>query len=115
MSQGDNTPGMSRFAGAMRKISDLGKDGALVLDFGVINSNGSLRTNTFPVSIPKGDYLVCSYLAGSSGTTSRNGDPSHSHSYTKGDKLKVGDRVLVAWVQNDAVVVDKIIHANTVL
>ena len=115
MSQGDNTPGISRLAGAMKKISGLGKDDSLLLDFGVINSDGSLRTNTFPVSIPKKDYMVCSWLNGASGSTSSNGDPSHRHTFTVNSKLKAGDRVLVAWVQNDAVVIDKILHGNQVL
>lgn len=115
MSQGDNTPGVSRLAGAMQKIAGLGKDDSLILDFGVINSDGSLKTNTFPAAIPKSDYLVCEWLKGASGSTSSNGDPEHRHSFSVGNKLRVGDRVLVAWVQNDAVVIDKIVHANTVL
>jgi hypothetical protein len=115
MSNGDNTPGISRLAGTMRKISNLGKDDSLILDYGVINSDGSLKTNTFPAAIPKKDYMVCQWLAGASGSTSSAGDPSHRHSFSVGSKLKAGDRVLVAWVQNDAVVIDKILHGNQVL
>lgn len=54
----------------------------LVLDFGTIQSNGSLLTNTFPIPIPRSDYLLL------------NGNQPHS-----------GDHVLVAWVQNDAVII----------
>ena len=59
MSQGDNSPGISRLAGVVEKLSNLNKDTSLVLDFGVINDDGSLTTNTFPVAIPKGEYLIC--------------------------------------------------------
>lgn len=57
----------------------------LVLDFGQINGDMSLSTNTFPVKIPQGDYVVCMSA-----------------------QLSVGSRVLVAWVQSDAVVIDRI-------
>lgn len=93
MSQGDNTPGISKLAGAMQKIANLGSDNSLVADYGVVNKDGSLTTNTFKVAIPQADYMVCQRLTGNS-------------------KLKPGQRVLVVWVQNDAVVVDRITHAN---
>ena len=115
MSQGDNTPGISKLAGTMKKIANLGKDDSLLLDYGVINSDGSLKTNTFPAAIPKKDYMVCSWLNGASGSTGKAGDPEHSHWFSVNSKLKPGDRVLVAWVQNDAVVIDKILHGNQVL
>lgn len=144
MSQGDNTPGTSRLAGSIRKIAGLDKDTSLVLDFGTINPDGSLTTNTFPAPIPKGDYLVCrcaalpnSETATTSGhthtvgvTVNSGGDPSHSHGASGTAQsasetvniarpsqahIKPGDRVLVAWVQNDAIVIDVIVHANTIL
>lgn len=55
----------------------------LILDFGQINGDLSLTTNTFPVKIPPGDYVVC-----------------------MSSQLTAGSRVLVAWVQSDAVVID---------
>lgn len=157
---------------------------ALVLDFGKILDDWSLRTNTYPIPIPQSDYYVCrsvalgtvgSFLAatssngdhshgaagshehpssgshehtgsgshehsggkhekhesgtgehshsggehnhgsagdhthGSAGEHSHGSAGSHSHSVTVPEKLrslKPGDRVLVAWVQSDAVVVD---------
>lgn len=60
----------------------------LVLDFGTIKSNKSLVTNTFPVAIKKGAYSVCKPLLGTGNIT-----------------LTAGMRVLVAWVQNEAVVI----------
>lgn len=93
MSQGDNTPGISKLAGAMQKIANLNSDDSLIADYGVINKDGSLTTNTFKVAIPKADYMVCQRLTGNS-------------------RLRAGERVLVVWVQNDAVVIDRITHAN---
>lgn len=39
-------------------------DSSKALDFGTIEGDGSLRTNSYPVSIPKQDYLVCGNLLG---------------------------------------------------
>lgn len=121
----------------------------LVLDFGVIQDDYSLLTNTFPVPIPKSDYMVCRHLTigvvGGLLTNTvgagRPGDGTHSHGSSgshgghitgSGDhshqnegphmhsvlipasmrQLQPGDRVLVAWVQNDAVVVDLVLPAS---
>lgn len=121
----------------------------LVLDFGVIQTDYSLKTNTFAKPIPKGDYSVCRQLtlgakdAHLTNTISvgNNGDGTHSHgssgshthsgcgiggghtggSHTHNNEgphvhdvlipesmrsIEPGDRVLVAWVQNEAVVID---------
>lgn len=115
----------------------------LLLDFGTIQGDLSLLTNTYPIPIPKTDYTVCRQLAlGATGTlltsTATDGKHSHgpsgehaqeigsgAHSHTneaphahsvlvpeKMRKLKKDDRVLVAWVQNEAVVVDIILPAT---
>lgn len=65
MANGDGNPGMNKLAraisGRMRKVSsDIVGD--LILDFGVINDDMSLQTNTFPIPIPKGEYRVCRQL-----------------------------------------------------
>lgn len=66
----------------------------LMLDFGSIQPDYSLLTNTYPIPIPKRDYMVCRQL-------------------TLGSvNLLPGDRVLVAWVQNDAIVVDLVLPAT---
>ena len=122
---------------------------SLILDFGEIQGDYSLLTNTYPNPIPKGDYLVCRLLLekknsghltytiqagkpndgthnhGSSGTHGGHtgGDGSHTHTSEgphvhdvlipdKMRKLLPGDRVLVAWVQNDAVVIDLVLPAS---
>lgn len=92
MSKGNNSPGLSRFAAVMRALAQGQIPTDLILDFGEIQKNGSLLTNTSGVAIPKQDYLVC-----------RNADVSK------------GDRVLVAWVGNDAVVIDRIRSASSAL
>ena len=128
-----------------------GANSDLVLDFGVIQSDYSLLTNTYPIPIPKSDYLVLRQLTlGNTGAyltstvgAGKVGDGTHSHGesgghegHTSGDGkhehkneaphvhtvtipekmrwLKPGDRVLVAWVQHDAVVLDIIRPATDI-
>ena len=64
-----------------------------VLDFGKIQADHSLRTNMFPISIPPADYLICK-------SSPLDPDP------------QPGDSVMVAWVQNDAVVLGVISPAG---
>ncbi|MCD8308883.1 MAG: hypothetical protein LUD19_03430 [Clostridia bacterium] len=132
----------------------------LVLDFGVIQDDYSLLTNTYPIPIPKTDYLVLRQLTlgetgavltntstkeahehtgsgthshdGGSHSGHESGDGMHTHSggsHTHGSAgehshdvyipekmrwLKPGDRVLVAWVQHDAIVLDIICPATDI-
>lgn len=152
MAQGDNSPGISKFAGVLRDMARGVSDDSPVFDFGTIQSDGSLLTNRFPIAIPKTDYLVlrCAGLpnsevvkteghshtlsSGVSVSVSSGGSPSHSHGASGSlsgntggsiDKvniarasqahIKAGDRVLVAWVENDAVVLDVVLSAENVL
>lgn len=122
MSKGENSPGISKLAGVLKSMIDGAQDSSLILDFGVIQSDKSLLTNSYPIAIPRSDYLVCRHLKGrtvKATTSSRSvGDyGSHSHSVEIDTRqaLKVGDRVLVAWVMNDAVVVDVILSAAEVI
>lgn len=131
-----------------------------ILDFGLIKSDYSLLTNTYPIPIPKSDYLVLRQLTlGNTGDiitqTTKNGEHSHDeqgihsheggthgghdsgngeHAHSGGDHghgsagthghnvlipekmrwLKPGDRVLVAWVQHDAIVLDIILPATEI-
>lgn len=94
----------------------------LVLDFGEIMENESLVTNTFPVPIPKGDYSICRQLTlGKTGEQltaielggmhegHNPGTGQHTHEVPIPEEMRSiipGDRVLVAWVQNEAVVID---------
>lgn len=92
----------------------------LVIDFGEIQEDGSLRTNTFPVPIPPGDYSVCRGISGlqliaaggfHEGHTEGNG--SHNHSLSLPAAIP-GNRVIVAWVQNEAVILDVIVPAGNI-
>jgi hypothetical protein len=115
----DGHPGTSKLATVLSQRMKKESDSPLALDFGEIQGNGSLVTNTFPVPIPKGDYSVCRHVGGLSFTISEGGHAGHenqtsthntgSHKHTvKPPVIQAGDRVLVAWVQNEAVVIDVI-------
>lgn len=109
--------GTARLASVLCNRIKKENDSPLVLDFGVIQANGSLVTDAFPVPIPKGDYSVCRHVgslalsisegshAGHEGQTQGYNTGSHTHE-VKLPSAKPGDRVLVAWVQSEAVVVD---------
>ena len=115
-------PGTTRLADIISKRIKKEGETAIALDFGEITKNGSLKTNTFPVPIPKGDYMVCRHLDyeietkkdgkhdGHEDQTETHNTGAHKHTF-KTPKLKKGDRVLVAWVQNDPVVVDVIVSS----
>lgn len=117
----DDNPGTSKLAGVLSARMKNENQSPLVLDFGGIQHNGSLLTNTFPLPIPKGDYSVCRHLTlGAEGDELSSidngehgghdsGDGSHTHMVKVPEKMRSllpGDRVLVAWVQNEAVVID---------
>lgn len=86
MERFDGHSGISRLASVLSGRMKKESASPLVLDFGEIQETGALVTATFPVPIPKGEYSVCRQygrqIAG------------------------VGTHVLVAWVQNEAVVID---------
>ncbi len=82
MSEG--TKGARRLARVLdARIKEHG--GTPPLDFGTIGRNAALTADTYPVPIPEGDYCICCTPV-----------------------FRAGDRVLVAWVGSEAVVVDKI-------
>lgn len=124
MNRFDGHPGASRLARVLSERIKKENESPLVLDFGEIQINYSLLTNTFPIPIPKGDYSVCRSVNGYALGTSESSwighmkDDKHIHSnpsLVSGHshdvplpKLHPGDRVLVAWVHSEAVVVDVI-------
>lgn len=118
----DENAGTNKLANVLVKRMENMKESSLVLDFGEIQANGSLITNTFPVPIPKGQYSVCRHVGGLSFTISKGGHSGHeeqttthntgSHTHTvEPPAIKSGDRVLVAWVQSEAVVIDVIVSS----
>ena len=106
MNPSSGNPGLSKLAsilqGQMQKNQEA--NSALVLDFGEIQADYSLLTNTYPIPIPKTDYLVCRCVS----YKPVQALPENMY------WVRPGDRVLVAWVQNDAIVVDKILPASQV-
>ncbi len=99
----------------MRQISDKPN----VLDFGSILDDYSLKTNSFPMPIPKGAYFVCriAALANQENWTMTTNSDSHAHMVPLPESLTSihpGDRVLVAWVDDDPVVIDKFVPATIV-
>ncbi len=102
----DGHPGTSKLASVLTRRMKKENDSPLVLDFGEIQANGSLQTNTFPVPIPKGDYTVCRHVGGLSFTTELEGGHRHT---VEPPAISPGSRVLVAWVQSEAVVIDVIV------
>lgn len=127
---GESNQGLNKLAQVMqqRMTRNQEANGALVLDFGTIQGDMSLKTNTFSIPIPRADYHVCRQLTlgptGSLLTMTKTqgqhgghvgGDGSHDHEIKVPEKMrsiKPGDRVLVAWVQSEAVVIDIILRGT---
>lgn len=120
------------------------------VDFGKINDDYSLTTNSFRTPIPKDEYSVCRSVIYSAvypltedvadvperlpkGTKITIPDGQHIHQCgspfcpwpaptgqhwhwvelpLKMRRLKPGDKVLVAWIQNEAVVIDIVFSAK---
>ena len=115
----DNYSGVNSLANVISNRIRNMTESPLMLDYGTIKGDMSLRTDTFPIALPQSDYTVCRQLTlGATGdkltNTSVNGEHAHSHDVYLPEKmrgLKPGDRVLVAWVNNDACVIDIILPA----
>ncbi len=112
-------PGVSKLGQVMSKRIAKQNESPLVLDYGSIEADYSLKTNTFPVPIPKSDYTVCRHVGGlvlgtEGGTHSghESGTGKHKHSIPV-PVIKPGDRVLVAWIQNEVTVIDVIVPASS--
>lgn len=136
--------GFNKLANTLQSRMTASAERPSPFDFGVIQDDYSLTTNTFAIPIPRSDYLVCRGLtlgaAGellvrteedgthghgpSGGHEQAQGSGEHSHPASEGAHghrvpvpenlrgLAPGDRVLVAWVGSDAVVVDIIVGRN---
>lgn len=116
----EGNPGMNNFAKVLSSRMQRENESPLPLDFGSIQPDYSLITNTFPVPIPKSDYVVCRCVGGLSvgisggeHTKHETGTGAHEHTASL-PAIQPGNRVLVAWVQNEAVVIDVIISASSI-
>ena len=163
-----NKNGINNLAIVLKNEMNKVCDKPLILDFGVIQADYSLKTNTFPVAIPVTDYCLCrsvsynpakpmtmTWWAGEApyvkgwenqdwsdkgwqgGTEDLHNPPKEETSHGHGSKgeskidcgkhyhdvylpdkmrwIKPNDRVLVAWVGVDAVVIDIIMDAEEAL
>lgn len=86
-----NSRGISRLARVLDNRMKERGEAPLMIDYGRIKKNGSLVTNSFNVPIPKDDYMVCASA-----------------------DVEKGDRVLVVWVQDDPVVIDRLKFSSDV-
>lgn len=62
MNPSSGNPGINKLGKVMQQRMRDTNASPLVLDFGVIQGDYSLLTNTYPIPIPKTDYLVCRQL-----------------------------------------------------
>ena len=124
------SPGANKLTAALASMIDKKGDKTLVLDFGIILGDYSLKTNTFPIPIPKSDYSVCraitydpgvpltqTYCDGAHGHPDAGFAGSHVHNVRLPEKMywiRPGDKVLVAWVQDEACVVDIVYRGDIV-
>lgn len=124
------SPGANKLTAALADMIDKKGDKPLVLDFGIILGDYSLKTNTFPIPIPKNDYSVCraitydpgvpltqTYCDGAHGHPDAGFAGSHVHNVRLPEKMywiRPDDKVLVAWVQDEACVVDIVYRGDIV-
>jgi len=124
------SPGASKLTATLVSMIDQKGDKPLVLDFGIILGDYSLKTNTFPLPIPKSDYSVCraitydpgvpltqTYCDGAHGHPDAGFAGSHVHNVRLPEKMywiRPGDKVLVAWVQDEACVIDIVFRGDVV-
>ena len=96
---GANSPGIGRLTEAIKRTATSWQMQSVAFDFGEIRHDFSLLCNTFDQPIPKSEYLICRALSGQG----------------RLPKVKPGDRVLIACVGNDFVLIDIIYEASEVL
>lgn len=114
----DSNPGTAKLANVLSRRMKSETSAPFPLDFGSIGPDFSLTTNTFPVPIPRKDYMLCRHVAGQAVATDggehgghKSGNGTHEHIISV-PAVKPGDRVLVAWVGTEAVVIDVILTAE---
>lgn len=83
--EGNN--GAVKFVSALRKITAQQIPKERTTDFGELRADYSLVMDSYPVPIPRGEWSVARHLL--SGAS----------------PLKPGDRVVAAWVGNEAIVI----------
>lgn len=110
----ERNDGIAKMASVLDKRMREHADNPLIMDIAEVLSDGSLLPNSFPQAIPKSSYRICRQLSlGATGgyLTNVTTPEGNGQAYIpeKMRSLKAGDRVLIAWVQNTAVVIDIIL------
>lgn len=117
----DDHKGVSELAFVLQRRMKSFRETPPVLDFGSIEGDWSLTTNLFPVRIPQSDFQICRGLAlGLAGEPFADVELTGNLEDVTGKalmpermrSLMPGDRVLVAWIGNEAVVIDIILPAT---
>lgn len=112
----DSNRGTARLAQAIQQRMERTMDMPMQLDFGTINDDLSLQTNSFEKPIPVDDYEVIELWGGKPLKTH---DPNTAHNsgwipepaWWWPPVLQPGNRVLVAWVGSEAVVLGRLKNA----
>lgn len=111
--------GTSKLTGTLQSMMKSIADKPPQLDFGIINADYSLTINTFRAPVPVDSYNVCRQLLYDPEValtiTSSDGHHVHAHEVILPEKmrrLKPGDKVLVAIISNELVVIDKVYNSN---
>ena len=114
--------GSTKLANTLKHMMKSTSAPPLVLDFGIVNSDYSLSLNRFPLPVPKDEYSVCrsllydpsvpltkTYTDGSHGHPDASPPGTHYHEVILPKKMhwvKPGQKVLVAVIQNEFVIID---------
>ena len=125
----EGNPGMNKMANVLGSMMAQVSDKPQILDFGIIHGDYSLTTNHYPCPIPQDKYsvnrsltydpsvpLTETYTDGSHGHPDASPPGTHSHKVKLPKKMfwvKPGDRVVVAWIDNEAVVMCVVYNAVT--
>lgn len=99
----------------MKKTS--GAAAKITLEFGVISDNLYLTTDSIKTPIPQADYMIDLRLTHPDyrGSNESDGDPQHKHrSPGVFRRLQPGDRVLVAWIGFEPVVICIVVSGETI-
>lgn len=96
----------------MKRINQANK--GVTLELGTIRDNMALSVSSLGNAIPKGDYMIALRLTAGSLTIKTSKEEEHLHSVDLPEKmrsLRAGDRVLVAWVGTEPIVVDIVVSS----
>lgn len=86
----------------------------ITVELGTINQNMSLSVASLGNAIPKGDYMISLHLSQESQKIQTSTEEEHQHDVTLPSELRglqAGDRVIVAWVGTEPIVVDVVVSS----